>query len=71
MRMIPTRGRRVVIGGFGLRRAVGQGRITMVRNGGRVTQGYVLLAQGCVSREERGQFLLVGFLLIFQHLFQR
>ena len=39
-RMILTRGRRVVIGGFESRRAVGQGRITMARNGGCVTQGY-------------------------------
>ena len=50
--LIPVRGRRVVIDGFGSRKVVGHGQITMARNEGHVTQGCVLLAQGYVSRQE-------------------
>ena len=69
-RLISVRGRRVVIDGFGSRKIAGHEQITMARNDGHVTQGCVLLAQGYVSCQKRGQLLLVGFLLIFQHPLQ-
>ena len=49
-RMIYVRGRREVIGGFGLCMAMRHCSVTMVRSGDCISHGCVLFTEGCVSR---------------------
>ena len=47
----------------------GKSQVAMARSGGHIPEGRVFFVQGSVSGKERGQLLLVIFLLVFQHPF--